>query len=294
MDRLDALRILIDIDDLGSFSAVARSRAVSASTVTLMIQQLEAQMGVRLITRTTRKLAFTYEGNLLLQAARSMHATWDAAVGDITQQDDLQGPIRVTVNNDFGRRSLLSMADDFMACHPKVQLTLLFSDGLENLLDQGIDVAIRSGPLEDSRLKAKLLIRGKRVVCASPQYWRTHGKPSHPQALTQHNCMILSRSGAPLSVWNFRVEGKRLSVKVTGDRVVNDGAVLRQWAVEGKGVIIKNEWDIRLEREAGTLEVVLDDAVEERADLYAVYPKDIPNRRTLAFIEFLSGRLSGN
>lgn len=293
MDRLDALRILIDIADMGSFSAVARSRAVSASTITLIVQQLETRMGVRLITRTTRKLAFTYEGDLLLQAARNIYDMWETAVGGITQVDDLQGPIRITVNNDFGRLCVLPVLDPFMACHPKVHLTLLFSDGIENLVDQNIDVAIRSGPLEDSRLKAKLLIKGKRVVCASPQYWKTHGKPGHPDELSQHNCLILSRSGAPLSVWNFVVNGKRFSVKVAGDRVVNDGAVLRQWAVEGRGVIIKNEWDIRSELEAGTLEVVLEDAVEERVDLYAVYPKDIPSRRTIAFIEFLSKKLSG-
>lgn len=293
MDRLDALRILIDIADMGSFSAVARSRAVSASTITLIVQQLETRMGVRLITRTTRKLAFTYEGDRLLQAARNIYDVWDSAVGDITQVDDLQGPIRITANNDFGRHTVLPVLDPFMTLHPKVHLTLLFSDGIENLLDQNIDVAIRSGPLEDSRLKARLLIKGKRVICASPHYWNKHGRPTRPEELVNHNCLVLSRSGAPLSVWNFVIDAKRFSVKVAGDRVVNDGAVLRQWAVEGKGVIIKNEWDIRPELEDGRLEIVLEDAVEERVDLYAVYPKDTPSRRTLAFIEFLSQKLSG-
>ncbi|MFQ6572318.1 LysR family transcriptional regulator [Pseudomonas sp. UM16] len=287
MDRLFALRLLIDIADKGSFSAVARTHAIAASKVTLVIQQLENSVGARLITRTTRKLAFTHEGQRLLSAARAMFDIWETTLGDISQSEDLQGPIRITVNNDFGHQCVLPILDPFMQLHPKVQLTLLFSDGIENLLEQQIDVAIRSGPLEDSRLKAKLLINGRRVVCAAPAYWQEHGRPARPDDLVKHNCLVLLRSGAPLSVWNFVVNGVRSSVRVSGDRVVNDGAVLRQWAVEGKGVIIKNEWDIQAHVQAGELEVVLGDAVEERVDLYAVYPKDIPNRRTLAFIDFL-------
>ncbi|MNJ09581.1 HTH-type transcriptional regulator DmlR [compost metagenome] len=292
MDRLFALRLLMDIADKGSFSAVARAHAIAASKVTLVIQQLESSLGARLITRTTRKLAFTHEGERLLSAAREIFAIWETAAAEISPSGDLQGPIRITVNNDFGHQWVLPILDPFMQLHPKVQVTVLFSDGIENLLEQQIDVAIRSGPLEDSRLKARLLVKGRRVVCAAPSYWAEHGKPTQPQDLARHNCLVLLRSGAPLSIWNFVVDGVRTSVKVSGDRVVNDGAVLRQWAVQGKGVIVKNEWDIQAHVDKGELEVVLGDAVEEHVDLYAVYPKDIPNRRTLAFIDFLSRHIT--
>src|SRR3954470_14622211 len=125
MDKLDSLRLLIDIAEAGSFSAVARLRAISTSTVTLAIQHLEANVGVRLITRSTRKLALTHEGELLVTGARKMLDVWEHTLGDLTQDGKLQGPIRVTASNDFGRNCLVPVIDQFMQLHPDVKINLL-------------------------------------------------------------------------------------------------------------------------------------------------------------------------
>ena len=114
-----------------------------------------------------------------------------------------------------------------------------------------------------------------------------------PGDLAHHNCLILARPGAPLAAWRFRVAGKPINVKVSGDRQASDGGVLREWAVAGLGVIIKNRWDIRAELAEGTLETALDDYVTEHVDLFAVYPAATPHRRITALIEFLSGELGG-
>jgi DNA-binding transcriptional LysR family regulator len=151
--------------------------------------------------------------------------------------------------------------------------------------------SIRSGPLPDSSLRARLLIRGARLVCASPGYWEQAGRPTHPRDLENHNCMIVARPGAPLSTWPFREADNLFSVKARGDRQASDGDVVRQWALEGLGVIFKNEWDIREDIEAGRLETVLNDFVAGPVDLYAVHPDGPPSRRLAALVEFLAAAL---
>lgn len=128
----------------------------------------------------------------------------------------MQGPNRVTASNDFGRNCLVPIIDEFMQLHSEVKINLLLSDLVESLLEQQIGIAIRSGPLRDSRLKAKLLMEGRRRVCAIPSYWREHGKPQHPSELVNYNCLMLARPGAQISTWPFMVDGKRLSVKING------------------------------------------------------------------------------
>lgn len=292
MDRLDALRIFVEIAEAGSFSAVARSRTVSASTVTLALQQLEADVQASLITRSTRRLALTHEGENFLKDARRLLADWDAAVGGLHQGGPLQGPICMTAPNDFGRNRLLALIDDFMALHPGVQIQLLLSDGVVDLVEQRLDLAIRTGPLPDSGLRARLLLQGPRLVCAAPSYWQAHGKPQRPGDLTRYNCLVLAKPGTPQAAWQFVENGRALVVKVAGNRVANDGGALREWAIRGHGVVLKVRWDIRADLDAGRLEAALEHHVAERIDLFAVYAGDSPSRRVAVLIEFLASGLA--
>ena len=294
MDRLDALQIFSDVAEAGSFSAVARSRALSVSTVTLAVQQLESSLNVSLITRTTRRLALTHAGERFLSDARRLLGDWESAVGGMHEQGTLKGSIFLTAPNDFGRNRLLSLMDAFMELHPGVQMQLLLHDGVVDLVEQHLDLALRTGPLPDSRLKARLLLQGPRLVCAAPSYWQAHGKPQHPEELTQHNCLVLAKPGTPHTAWQFVDKGRVLSVKVTGNRVANDGGALREWALRGHGVVLKVKWDIHADLDAGRLEAALEDHVAEQINLYAVYPGDAPSRRVAAFIEFLASGLAND
>lgn len=288
MDQLDALRLFIDVAEKGSFSAVARNRAIATSTVTLAINQLEQVFDVRLLARSTRRLTFTHEGETLLADARRIVAEWDATLHGLRQDSELSGPVRVTATNDFGRSQLRPLLDAFQLRYPKVLVSLLLSDNVVNLIDQQVDLAIRFGPLQDSGLQARLLRRGKRFVCASPAYWDRHGRPAHPNDLAHHNCLVLARAGAPLSSWTFRDGEKTFSVKVQGDRQASDGAVLREWAVRDIGVIYKNSQDIQKELDDGILERVLEAYVAGPIDLFAVYPGSPPSRRVSALADFLA------
>jgi DNA-binding transcriptional LysR family regulator len=294
MDRIDALRLLLDVADLNSFSSVARERSVATSTVALAINQLEQEFGTRLMTRSTRKLVFTHEGTLLLGDARRIVADWDAALTGLREDGPLTGPIRVTATNDFGRTRVRPLLDAFQDLHPGIHVTLLLSDSAVDLIDAHIDLALRSGPLPDSSLRARRLIPGHRRVCAAPAYWDRAGRPTHPGDLAGHNCLILARPGAPLSPWPFREGGALFNVKVSGDRQSSDGHVIRAWAVQGRGVVLKNQWDIQGDLDTGALETVLDDFVFGPVDLFAVYPNAAPSRRVAALVDFLAGALGSD
>lgn len=291
MDRLDALRYYLDIAEHGNFSSVARQRSVATSTVALAVTQLEQEFGNRLMTRTTRQLTLTYEGEKLLLDARRIISEWDAAMSGLQEGSELTGPIRVAATNDFGRTSLRPCLDEFQALHPKVQISLVLSDNSVDLLEERIDIALRYGPLADSTIRARLLIRGYRHVCASPSYWDKAGRPEHPSDLSEHNCLILARPGAPIAAWPFRDESKHFSVKVSGDRQASDGGLIREWAVTGVGVCLKNACDIRKELESGELETVLDEFIAGQVDLYAVQPAGASSRRVTALADHLSSKI---
>lgn len=291
MDTLDALRLFVGIAETGNLTAAARQQAVAPSTVTLALQQLEAQAATRLITRSTRRLTFTHEGELFLARARRLLADWDDAIEGIGQHGPLKGPIRMTATNDFGSQQLVPLIDRFMAAHPAIQISLHLGDGVVDLIENNLDLALRSGPLADSTLRARLLRRSQRVVCAAPSYWRAHGKPAHPDELARHNCLILHRPGVPFSSWPFTIDGKAAAVRVSGDRVANDGGVLRHWAVRGYGVMIKNGWEVRRELGDGTLETALEDFASPAVDFYAVTAGGAPSHRVAALIDFLAEAL---
>ncbi|RNF32081.1 LysR family transcriptional regulator [Massilia aurea] len=292
MDRIDALRLLLDVSSTGSFSGVARQRNVAISTVTLAVDQLEQEFGIALLKRSTRRLALTHEGEQLVADARRLVGEWDGLLAALKEDGPLSGPIRIGATNDFGRNQLRPLLDAFQALHPGLRLTLLLSDSTVDLIHDNIDLTLRSGPLPDSGLHARLLVRGDRLVCAAPDYWERAGRPTHPEQLAGHNCLVLARPDAPLAAWNFQIGGKPFNVKVSGDRQSSDGEVLRDWALDGMGVTFKNGWDVQRDLDAGRLETVLDDFSAGPVDLYAVYPVSPPSRRVAALVDHLAAALA--
>ena len=197
----------------------------------------------------------------------------------------------MTATSDFGRVRLLPLVDRFMEMHPGIQVTLHLGDGVIDMIEHNLDLALRNGPLVDSSLRCRALVRSQRVICAAPAYWQAHGKPEHPDQLAAHNCLILHRPGVPFSTWPFVIDGKAFAVRVSGNRIANDGGVLRHWALQGHGVMIKNRWEVRREIDQGLLETVLDSFVPAHVDLYAVTTDGTPSRRVSALVDFLAAVL---
>lgn len=287
MDRIDALRLYVDVTKQGSFSKVARSLSIATSTVTLAVTQLEQELGVSLIVRSTRQLGLTHEGEMLKLEAQRLVDQWDNTLKNINSPAEIISPLKITASNDFGHIHLRKLLDEFQVRHANTKISLILSDNPLDLIGENIDVALRSGPLPDSNLKAKMLLKGKRLVCASPAYWREKTKPSHPSDLQKHNCLILARPGAPLSSWPFNDGDKSFSVKVSGDREATSGEIIREWALEGYGVAIKNYWDIKKFIDAGLLETVLDDYNSGDVNLFAVFPASGKNKRVGLLVDFL-------
>jgi DNA-binding transcriptional LysR family regulator len=290
MDTLAALRLFVSIAETGSLSAAARLESVAQSTVTVALRQLEERAGATLIARSTRRLSFTHEGRQFLSRARSILADWDAAAAD-ARNGPLRGPIKITAPQELGRVELVPIVDRFLLKNPAVTITLHFADNVLDLVENDIDLALRHGPLVDSTLKARLLVRARRVVCASPGYWSARGFPKQPDDLAHHNCLIHARPDASSAAWPFLIEGKQISVRVRGDRVASDTLTLRDWALAGRGIMRREAFSIRKELASGKLVTALDAFSICEANLYAVTTGGIPSHRVRAFIEFLEREL---
>lgn len=293
MDRLDLLRLFVTIAERGSLAAAGRALGIAPSTVTMALRRLEDQAGTRLVLRTTRRLSLSPDGERFLQRARNLLADVESAFDDLSSAGAISGTIRITATNDFGRTVLAPLIDSFLARHPKVRVSVLLTDAIQDLVEGGFDLAIRTGPLTDPALPVRLLLMGPRVVCAAPAYWRRMGTPGHPRDLERHNCLILARPGAPQSIWTFRTDGHDLPVRVSGDRDANDGAVLRQWAIGGAGVILKLRSDVAADLAAGRLESALDAFSTGLINLYAVFPsRERVPPRVQAFVDHLAAGLA--
>ncbi|MDB5982991.1 MAG: LysR family transcriptional regulator [Pseudomonas sp.] len=292
MDTIDALRIFVSIEEAGSLSGAARQHSLATSTVSVALQQLEQSAGVRLITRSTRRLSFTHEGRQFLAEARKIVAVWDASLEGV-KDGPLTGPIRFTATQDFGSEVIAPLIDRFLQLHPGIRFDLILAEGVLDLVEDHLDFALRHGPLPDSSLRARLLVSSRRVISAAPAYWAAQGKPTCPEDLTQHNCLVISRADRSFATWSFTQDSKRHRVKVAGDRMANNGAVLRQWAVKGYGIILSPLWNIRKELQAGVLSTALEAFLPDEANLYAVTAEGVASRRVTAFLDFLVRELAG-
>ncbi|WP_172327158.1 LysR family transcriptional regulator [Mangrovicoccus sp. HB161399] len=293
MDDPKLMRLFVAVADLGTLSAVARSWGVAPSTITHGLKQLEERLGAQLVLRSTRRLSLTPEGERFLGESRRILGDLDEIMSGFAEDGPLSGDIRITATNDLGRERIAPLIDGFMRLHPGLHVHLFLSDTLVDLVEGGFDFGLRTGPLRDSGLKARLLLRGRKNICASPGYWDRHGRPAHPRELAGHNCLVLAPPGETQAFWSFREDGARFRIRVSGDRLVNDGQVLRDWAVAGAGVVLKSGFDIAADLSAGRLETVLDAYTAESTNLYAVFaPRGHEARRVRTLIDYLAAELA--
>lgn len=193
MDKLRAMQTFVAIADHGSLTKAASALATSTPTVARTLSMLEAALGVRLLTRTTRRLALTDEGRVYLERARiavAAVADADAAVSDDTEE--IAGRVTLTAPVLYGQLAVAPIVLRFLAAHPKVSVNLQLFDRVVNLIDEGIDIGVRIGALDDSTLINTVVGRVRRVVVASPDYLERHGRPLRPRDLVDHNCLGLS------------------------------------------------------------------------------------------------------
>jgi DNA-binding transcriptional LysR family regulator len=292
MDRLKALQTFVHIADEGSLTKAAHAQDLSLPAVVRSLAALEAHLHVRLFNRTTRRVALTDEGRRYLHYARQVLAT--LAEAERAVSSDVSAPagnLRVTAPVMFGQLHVAPAVTRFLQRHREVQLELVLLDRVVDLLDEGFDAGVRIGALDDSSLVARPVGTVRRVIVASPGYWRRHGTPKHPRDLQPLNCVRNSNSGA---TWSFREAGKTISVPVHGNLRCNHIAATVDACVAGLGCGSFMSYQVDRLVGVGKLKVVLDDFEPLPQPIHIVVPQvRLLPARTRVFIDWMLRELSG-
>lgn len=280
----------------GSLSAAARELGISTAAVSKHLAQMEARVGVGLVTRTTRRMSLTPEGELCLEHTRRILGSLDELEQALGQQRaEPRGLLRVNATLGFGRSHVAPLVSRFVRQHPGVEVQLQLSVAPPPLTDDAFDVCIRFGAPPEARVVARRLATHRRLLCASPAYLARAGTPRSPAELARHACITIRQGGQgdeAFGVWRLSSRGRRPvahSVKVAGGLSTNDGGIAVQWALDGHGILMRAEWDIERHLRSGRLVPVLPQYDTPDADIFAVYPQaQRGSRRVHAFVEYVA------
>jgi len=274
----------------GSFTAAADALGISKPVVSKQVSQLERHLGVQLLHRTTRRLHLTHAGEVFASYSRRiMSEVRDAEQSVQPLQNEPQGRLRISAPESLAMSLLPEALLNFQQQFPKIELDIHVSGRLVDLVEEGFDVALRVGELEDSSLIARRLMPCGFHACASPEYLKKYGKPKHPRDLETHNCLIYSHA-SHIGSWSFKDEkGKNINIKVSGNLRTDNGNILMNAALNGNGIFIGPTFMIASTLEEGRLETILDDYTPMSTGLYAVYPySKLVSTKVRAFVDFIT------
>lgn len=287
---LDNIALFLQIVEKGSLTAAGREAGLSPTTVSERLSALEAHFGVVLLNRTTRAISLTDEGRTLVEGAKHvLGEVEDLETRIRLGAQTLSGPIRISAPSDLGQIIADVEISRFLSEHPAISVELLLSDGYVDIVGQGFDLALRFGDVTDSSLRVRNLGEFRRVVCAAPAYLEEHGIPTRPSDLKNHNCLNM-RFGPNLdNIWRFGTDALQQIVTVSGDRIANDGALVRKWCLEGHGIALKSELDVGADIAAGALVEILADYKAPVTPLQMLFP---PGRAQPRRVRALADRLA--
>lgn len=291
LERLTGIVAFARAGSLGSFSAAARSLSVSPSAVSKTIQRLEQQLGLRLFTRTTRSLALTPEGrDLHDKALRLLQAVEDVVQSAAAVHAEPSGTLKIAAPLPIGTRLLAPALPEFRRRHPRVHIDLRLSDHFVNLVEEGIDVAIRIGPLADSRLVARPLAPVRLQAYASPAYLQARGTPTRPEDLAQHDCVNFRyQTSGQVMRWPFQVGGRTLELTPDAAIVVDVSDAVVEVLAAGGGIGMAASWIAAPHVQRGALVPLLTEHAVDSSVITAVWPESRrghPNVKAIvAFLE---------
>ena len=295
MDRIQGIRLFIRVVDLGSFSKAAADLGIGQPSATKLVAQLEAQLGARLLHRSTHGVTPTEIGQIYYEKCRLIaHHVEEAQSVAALMQSQLQGGLRITTSVAFGRRVLVPLVMRFMKLNPKLQIELSFEDRYVDLVAQGIDVAIRMGRLADSTLGARFLGINPWVVVASPDYLALRGTPRTLADLADHDALVYSTVQGDAR-WLFTAaDGQLHPVAVRGPLRSNNLSALLAAARGGMGLAALPWYVAHESIKAGAVQPVLTDWSLPSQEIHAVYPSPrLVPAKVSGFIEWLQGQIGG-
>ncbi|EJL80890.1 transcriptional regulator [Herbaspirillum sp. CF444] len=292
MDRLNAMATFVNVVESGSFSGAARRLEVGQPAVSKTIAQLEERLGVRLLLRSTRGLTPTEAGQRFYE--RALRAIEEADAAERSARDagtGLSGPLRICAAVTFTRLRILPYLQPFLDLHPQLSLDIVLDDRHIDMLEEGIDVALRMGSLTDSGMTARKIAQSPRSVVGTPAYFARRGVPATPADLGCHSAVIYGRVGG--GSWEFRRGSTEVSVAVSGRIRVNAAEGVRAAVLADMGLAISSEWMFEPELASGALQRVLTEWELPPVDLWAVYPGGrMASAKARAFIAYVEELLS--
>lgn len=289
MDAFSDLRFFALLMKEGSLAAAAQQMGITPPAASRRLAQLEHRLGVRLLHRTTRRMALTPEGESYLLEGTRILADLDALERTVAgARSTPRGLIKLAATLGFGRVHLAPALSAFAQAYPEVEVQLHLTDRPINLVEQGFDAAVRFGDLPDSRLTARRLRANRRVLCAAPSYLARAGTPQQPADLLGHQCIVIRESDETYGTWHLSQGPRQETVKVRGMLSTNDGGAATTWALDGRGVLLRSEWDVAPHLATGQLIAVLPAWQLPPADVMLVYPtRSDLSAKTRALVDFL-------
>lgn len=291
MDVLNAMKTYVAVVNAGSFTGAADRLDISKALTSKYVKQLEEHLGVRLLNRTTRRLSVTEVGEAYYQ--RCQQVLDDIEELELSASDEHtvpRGRLLVSAPTTFGEFYLARAVARYQEEYPEVSVELALSDRFVNIVDEGFDLAVRIGTLQDSSLIARRIAPSRVVVCAAPDYLARAGIPSHPRELESYSCVVDTNLRS-VDKWTFQDGGNRITVKVNGRFRVNNAIAVREALLAGQGIGYVPTYAIGNELKSGKLKMILSDYEVSGGGIYAMYPH---NRHLAAkvrtFVNFLVQR----
>ena len=295
MDLFGSMKMYVAVVDGGSFAAAADKLEMSRAMASKQIQKLEEHLGTRLLNRTTRRLSLTETGRAFYE--RSLQI-----IGDVEQAEQIagqmtrrpQGVLRVTLPLSYGQHRLAAIIGDYTQAYPQVQLDISLSDRKIDLVEDGLDLAIRIGALPQSDLIARKIGGVHSVVCAAPAYIARHGAPRTPAELAGHACLGYTLSGGGTD-WRMEGPDGPLTVAISGPIRADNGDIIRLAALSGAGILFQPQFIVDDDLAAGRLVRLLPQWQSAELGVYAVYPsRKHLSARVRTFVDFVAAALAGN
>ena len=294
MDTLDGMRTIVAVVEAGSFTAASERQGMSKALVSKYVGEVEGRLGVRLFNRSTRRLSLTEEGQGYYDQVVPLLEEYSVIVDNVTgAQSAPRGLLKISVPQTFGEMSLSPLIPKFLKAYPDLSIDVQLSDRMIDMLEEGIDVVIRIGSVEDSSLIARHIKTLPLSLCASPAYIKQQGKPQSAQQIAEHTCIIDS---------NFRIgkqwpivspDGQTELIEVSSNIAVNSPRAVKEIAMVGGGIGMIPRFIIETELKQGILQEILPGYKTLEFGLFAIYPhRRYLSKKVRCFIDFLMDEFS--
>jgi LysR family transcriptional activator of dmlA len=288
------LRVLLTVIRKNGFAAAADELGLSPAYVSKRIQILETTLGTRLLHRTSRRVSLTEDGERVQRWALRILDDFQQLHDELSDaHDSPRGRLHICSSFGFGRNHVAPAVSLLAECYPELEIRLDLFDRVVDIINEGFDLEIRVGDDIPGQHIGRRLVSNRRVLCAAPGYLQRRGTPQTLDELQQHDCLVIKERDNAFGIWNLDRDGGQESVRVSGPLSSNNGEIVLQWALDGRGVLLRSLWDVKPLLEQGRLVQVLDD-YSQSANVWAVYPTRLAHSGKLrACVEFLQAHFKG-